>query len=99
MSLQARELAKNPRAFFVKHEDGLRTTILRLDGVVADTLVAIDDGRVHSTQLFRAPSPMRADFSRLAVAIEDFFRTKKSPIARETMRVIASGAALAKIGL
>ena len=91
MSLQARELAKSPRALLIEHEDGLRTTVLVLDGVVADTLVAIDDGRVHSTQLFRAPSPMREDFSRLALAIEQFFVTKKAPISREAMRIVAEG--------
>jgi len=95
MSLQARALSKEPRALFMEHEDGLRTTVLILDGVVGDTLVAIDDGRIHSTQLFRAPGPMREDFSRLVAAIEDFFRTKKSPIARDTMRIIASGASWA----
>jgi hypothetical protein len=89
MSLQARELAKNPRALLIEHEDRLRTTVLQLDGVVGDVVMAIDDGRIHSAQLFHAPSPMREDFSRLALAIEEFFVTKKSPISREVMRIIA----------
>jgi hypothetical protein len=85
-------LAKNPRAWLLEHEDHLRTTILVLDGVVGDTLAALNvGGKIHSTQLFTAPSPMREDFSRLAAVIENFFETGKAPWGRERMEVVTSG--------
>jgi hypothetical protein len=85
------KLAKNPRAWLLEHEDGLRTTILVLDGVIGDTVAAVrEGGRIFSTQLFRTPSPMREDFSRLAAVIEDFFATRKAPWGVERMKVVAS---------
>ena len=75
------KLARNPVAWLIEHQDGLRTTILVLDGVVADCNFAVRarDGRVFSAQLFRAPPPAEHHFSRLTATIEDFFRNGKPP--------------------
>jgi hypothetical protein len=74
------KLAKNPRGWLLKHENSMRTTILALDGVVADTLIAFKaGGRVVSTQLFRAPAPMHEEFGRLVSVIDDFFHSQRPP--------------------
>ena len=74
-------LATHPRAWLLDHGDGLRSTILVLDGVIADFNFAIrtTDGRIISAQLYRPPAPQRHEFSRLAHLIENFFLTRRSP--------------------
>jgi len=75
------KLAKNPRAWMIDHTDGVRSTILVLDGVVADFNFAVElaDGAVISAQLYRPPAPQRHEFSRLAEVVERFFETGKAP--------------------
>ena len=69
-------LATNPRAWLIEHRDGLRTTVLVLDGAVADFNFAVraSDGREFSAQLYRPPPPGEHHFSRLTEVIENFFR-------------------------
>jgi hypothetical protein len=75
------KLARSPRGWIIDHNDGLRSTLLVLDGVVADFNFASlsPDGAVVSAQLFRAPLPAEHHFSRLAAVIEDFFRSGQTP--------------------
>ncbi len=75
------KLARGPRGWLLEHHDGLRSSLLVLDGVVADYNFAVlsDQGAMVSAQLFRAPPPAEHHFSRLAATVEDFFRTGKSP--------------------
>ena len=75
------KLARNPRASFIEHRDGLRTTLLVLDGVVADFNFAVraDDGEITSAQLYRPPPPTRAEFDRLSAVLERFFATGQEP--------------------
>jgi hypothetical protein len=85
------KMAINPRAHLIDHArggdytHGLRTTILVLDGVVGDILVAVKAGRrlmpgsIYSTQLFQSPSPQQEHYSRLAAVTADFFITGKPP--------------------
>ena len=75
------KLARDPRGWLVEHADGVRTTLLVLDGVVADHnfAVRLRGGQTISAQLFRAPVPAEEHFSRLAAVLEDFFRTGKIP--------------------
>jgi hypothetical protein len=78
-------MAKNPRARIIEHAGGLRTTIMVLDGVVGDLLVAVRAGRrllpgtIYSTQLFQSPTPQQEHFSRLAAVITDFFDSTRPP--------------------
>lgn len=73
------KLARFPRGWIFEHRDGLRTTILVFDGVVADYNFAVRkcDGEVISAQLYRPPSPAQNEFDWLAAALEDFFTTGK----------------------
>jgi len=85
------KLARNPRGWLLDHRDGLRTAILVLDGVVADFnfAVRLQRGDVLSAQLFRAPPPAEHHFSRLAAAMEDFFRDGPRPWPVERNLLIA----------
>ncbi len=75
------KLARAARGWLLEHADGLRSTLLILDGVVADINFAIQsrDGRVISAQLYQPPPPEQHQFSRLAACIEDFFTSGKPP--------------------
>jgi hypothetical protein len=80
----AQKYATNPRAWLLDHESGMRTALLFLDGVVGDMLAAFKSGGgIRSTQLFRAPAPMHAEFDRLVAVIDDFFATGKKPWSLE----------------
>lgn len=75
------KLATDPRGWLIEHADGLRSTLLALDGVVADYNFAVRlvDGNEISAQLFRAPVPAQEHFSLLAAVLDDFFRTGEPP--------------------
>lgn len=85
------KLARHPQAWLLEHNDGLRTSILVLDGVVGDFNFAVRaaDGRMFSAQLFRAPPPLEQHFSLLAAVMEDFFQTRKLPGPLERNLLIA----------
>ncbi|HEY8746468.1 MAG TPA: hypothetical protein VIM11_00730 [Tepidisphaeraceae bacterium] len=74
-------LARSPRAWVIDHTDDVRSTILVLDGVIADFNFAVElaNGSIVSAQLYRPPAPQRHEFSRLAAVIERFFVSRKSP--------------------
>jgi hypothetical protein len=61
------KLALNPRGWVLEHTDGLRSTILVLDGVVADFnfAVCLDDDTIVSAQLYRPPLPHRRTSGRV----------------------------------
>lgn len=85
------KLARHPQAWILDHSDGLRTSILVLDGVVGDFNAAVRaaDGRTFSTQIFRGPPPMEQHFSLLTAAMEEFFTTGKAPWPVERNLLIA----------
>jgi hypothetical protein len=85
------KLARHPEAWLIEHRDGLRTSILVLDGVVGDINFALraGDGRVFSAQLFRPPPPVEQHFSLLAAAVENFFESRKAPWPLERNLLIA----------
>ncbi len=75
------KLAREPRGWIIEHEDGLRTTVLVLDGVVADINFAAQarDNTIYSAQLLRSPVPAENHFSRLVAVVDDFFRSGEPP--------------------
>ena len=89
------KMAKNPRARIIEHSSGLRTSILVLDGVIADMVVAVRAGRrllpgtIYSTQLFQNPTPQQEQFSRLSAAIADFFETGRPPWTKDRAIIAA----------
>ena len=74
-------LARDPRAWLIEHEDGLRSTVLALDGVVADQNFALrtGQGQVVSAQVYQPPKPRQNEFSRLAAVLEEFFAGGNPP--------------------
>ena len=86
-----RKLALQPVAWQLAHHDGLKTTILVLDGVVNDFNFAVGarDGRTFSAQLFRAPPPVEQHYGLLMATIEDFLRGGASPWRVERNLLIA----------
>ena len=86
------KLAKNPRCWFLEHTDGLKSAIFVLDGVVKDYnfAVRLATGETISAQLYRPPSPMLDQFSRLTAVMEDFFRSGEPPWGLSRSFLIAS---------
>jgi hypothetical protein len=84
-------LARQPRGWVLEHFDGLRSSVLVLDGVVADFNFAVQtrDGPVISAQIYRPPAPAQHHFSRLAEVIDDFFVRRKPPWPIERNVLIA----------
>jgi hypothetical protein len=75
------KLARDPRGWLLEHRDGLRTTLLVLDGVVADYNFAVKTGAnsVISAQLYLPPPPGEHHYSRLAAVVDAFFRSRRAP--------------------
>ena len=73
---------KGPIAFLVEYADGLKATVLQLDGHIADETFAarVDGERKPSSCLFWLPPPPGAAFlEALAGHTETFFATGKPP--------------------
>jgi hypothetical protein len=88
----------HPVAFLVEYADGLRATVLILNGHVDDTTIAarIDDGTGADTivsTLMYLPAPPGANFfDPLVLRIEDFFGTAQSPYP--VLRTLLTGGIL-----
>jgi hypothetical protein len=98
-------LARQSRCWILEHRDGLRSTLLDLDGVVGDLNFAVqtDTRQIISAQLHRPPGPAQHEFSRLAAVLEGFFRTGQAPWPMQRSLLVAGlldvfGQSLAKKG-
>lgn len=79
---QMREWVKDPVAYRIEHVDGLRSTMLLLNGLVRDfTFAARLKGRRDplSTLFYLPPNPNVAYSAPFMAAVEETFRTGKSP--------------------
>jgi hypothetical protein len=91
-------MVRVPTAFLVEYADGLRATVLILNGHVDDTTVAVrtTDAAGHETivsTLAYLPAPPGASFfNPLVLRIEDFFKTGKPPYPVE--RTLLTGGIL-----
>lgn len=90
---ELRKLVKNPAAYFIEHRDGLKTTLLMLNGAVSDyTFAARVKGHgIISTQFFLPPTPNVTYSACLMSKIEEMFVTGKAPYPVERT-LIVSGA-------
>jgi hypothetical protein len=76
------KLVKNPAAYFIERNDGLRTTLLMLNGAIKDfNFAAKVKGirGVQSTQFFLSPTPNVTYSACLVGKIEEMFATGKAP--------------------
>ena len=85
------KLVAQPRGWLIEHRDGLRSTVLVLDGAIADINLAVRsrDGLIVSTQLYRPPAPNRSEFDRLAAVVDEFLASRNPPWPIERSRLVA----------
>ena len=89
-----RDLAQDPAAYVIEYSDGLRATMLLLNGATKDILFAAKlRGRDDpvSTQFFLTPMPNVNHFSGLVAKIEEMFMTGEAPYPPERT-LLVSGA-------
>ena len=86
-------LVAKPAAYFIEHRDGLRTTLLMLNGAVKDFIYAarVKDSGTLSTQFLLTPEPNVTYSARLVSKIEEMFATGTAPYPVERT-LIVSGA-------
>ncbi|MFN7992755.1 MAG: hypothetical protein U0Q18_04105 [Bryobacteraceae bacterium] len=87
------KLVAKPAAYFIEHRDGLRTTLLMLNGAIKDFNFAarLKGGRIESTQFLLTPVPNVTYSACLVSNIEEMFVTGKAPYPVERT-LIVSGA-------
>lgn len=88
---ELRKLVKNPAAYFIEHNDGLRTTLLMLSGAVRDFNFAarLKKGGIQSTQFFLSPTPNVTYSACLVSKIEELFATGKAPYPVERTLIVS----------
>jgi hypothetical protein len=85
-------LVKNPSAYLIERNDGLRTTLLMLDGALQDFTFAarLQGGRILSTQFFLPPAP-NVNYSACLVAqIEEMILTQRAPYPVERTQITSA---------
>jgi hypothetical protein len=90
---ELQRLVKNPSAYFIEHNDGLKTTLLMLNGALRDFNFAarIRGAGVKSCQFFLSPTPNVTYSACLVSKIEEMFETGHAPYPVERT-LIVSGA-------
>ncbi len=89
---------RHPTAFVVEYVDGLRATVLILNGHVDDTTIAAriagsaGGDTIVSTLMYLPAPPGASFFDPLVLRIEDFFRTRRPPYPVE--RTLLTGGIL-----
>ncbi len=75
------KLARNPWAYFIEYADGLRATLLMLDGALRDFNFAarIKDRGVISTQFLLTPEPNVTYSACLIAKVVEMFTSGKAP--------------------
>ncbi len=86
------KLVKRPAAYFIEHADGLRTTLLMLNGAVGDFNFAArvrGMARPQSTQFFLSPVPNVTYSACLVSKIEEMFETGRAPYPAERTLIVS----------
>ena len=84
-------LVRNPAAYFIEHNDGLRTTLLMLNGAVRDFNFAarLRDAGVQSCQFLLTPTPNVTYSACLVDKIEEMFSTGRAPYPVERTLLVS----------
>ena len=88
------KLVKEPAAYFIEHNDGLKTTLLMLNGAIRDYCFACKlEGEANpiSTQFFLTPTPNVTYSACLVAKIWEMIETGVAPFPAERT-LIVSGA-------
>jgi hypothetical protein len=85
-------LVKNPSAYLVERNDGLRTTLLMLNGALQDYTFAarLQGGQILSTQFFLPPTPNVTYSECLVAQIEELILTQKAPYPVERTQITSA---------
>ena len=86
------KLVKKPAAYFIEHNDGLRTTLLMLNGAVKDFNFAAKVKSmpgIQSTQFFLSPTPNVTYSACLVSKIEQLFSTGKAAYPVERTLIVS----------
>lgn len=89
---ELQRLAENPSAYFIEYKDGLRGTLLMLNGAVRDYCFAarLKDAPVPvSTQFFLTPTPNVTYSACLIAKIEELFETGAAPYPAERTLLVS----------
>ena len=88
---QLPELVKNPWAYFIEYSDGLKATLLMLNGAVGDFNFAARVTRlgVQSTQFLLTPEPNVTYSACLMGKVEEMFATGKAPYPVERTLIVS----------
>jgi hypothetical protein len=84
-------LVKNPAAYFIEYRDGLKATLLMLNGAVKDFTFAarVKGAGVQSTQFFLSPEPNVTYSACLVRKIEELFETGTAPYPVERTLLVS----------
>lgn len=85
------KLVKNPAAYFIEYRDGLKATLLMLNGAVKDFTFAarVKGAGVQSTQFLLSPEPNVTYSACLVRKIEELFETGKAPYPVERTLLVS----------
>ncbi len=85
------KLVKNPAAYFLEYRDGLKATLLMLNGAVKDFTFAarVRGAGVQSTQFLLTPEPNVTYSACLVDKIEELFETGKAPYPVERTLLVS----------
>ncbi len=88
---QLQKLVAKPAAYFIEHNDGLKTTLLMLNGAIKDYCFAADVRGVGnvSTQFLLTPVPNVTYSACLVGKIEEMFVTGKAPYPVERTLIVS----------
>jgi len=88
---ELRRLAKTPAAYFIEHNDGLKTTLLMISGAVRDFNFAarVKGLGIQSTQFLLTPTPNVTYSACLVSKIEEMFATGRAPYPVERTLIVS----------
>ena len=88
---ELQRLVKNPAAYFIEHKDGLKTTLLMLNGAINDFNFAarVRGAGVKSCQFFLSPVPNVTYSACLVSKIEEMFETGRAPYPAERTLIVS----------
>jgi hypothetical protein len=85
------KLARNPWAYLIEYADGLKATLLMLDGVLADFNFAarVKGSGIQSTQFLLTPEPNVTYSACLIGKVEEMFTTRRAPYPVERTLIVS----------
>ena len=88
---ELQKLVKNPAAYFIEHNDGLKTTLLMLNGAVQDFNFAARVRGAGSAVMpvFLTPTPNVTYSACLVSKIEEMFATGQAPYPVERTLIVS----------